>query len=370
MWPFKKTNPPVSFPPASEAVFEKIHQFLKSDHIQLAKYPEQMRARLLAGTDTDQNEGAFGAFGRTITNPIPVNGPIGEIIYLSALRRGEERIIFHRINSITGIDVYECVDLSGEAWDILYLDMYHPRKSKRVPVGYTTAGVAALLSGVNKTVDKFPTDLYRHVVDYTDRRFGMSLADPNIRFRLEKQSLERPQHHAAKVRQLSENNAPAQWNAVVEGMSVILLRQQIEVHTQLAHLLAADKPPRHVRPLELTFFVLANATNALFRWGAFEGVEAISDWICLYVIRLNLESTEGSTSLQDAIKTFPLRHSEYKSFSLYTPTTDGEWENNQFNFGIAASRNIIGHASPLAGVILMRLIAAANLELRDELNGC
>ena len=89
MWPFKKTNPPVSFPPASEAVFEKIHQFLKSDHIQLAKYPEQMRARLLAGTDTDQNEGAFGAFGRTITNPIPVNGPIGEIIYLSALRRGE-----------------------------------------------------------------------------------------------------------------------------------------------------------------------------------------------------------------------------------------------------------------------------------------
>jgi hypothetical protein len=37
--------------------------------------------------------------------------------------------MFHRLGSLGGIDAYEVVSLDGEVWDILFLDLYHPRKS-------------------------------------------------------------------------------------------------------------------------------------------------------------------------------------------------------------------------------------------------
>jgi hypothetical protein len=110
--------------------FEKINFIWQDERAQIGGLPEPLRAKLSSGVACDEVEGAIGDFGRAVRNPIPVNGPLGELIYLSNLRTMKsQKIMFHRLGSLGGIDAYEVVSLDGEVWDILFLDLYHPRKS-------------------------------------------------------------------------------------------------------------------------------------------------------------------------------------------------------------------------------------------------
>lgn len=80
---------------------------------------------------------ARGEFGRSMQNPIPVNGPVGEIIYLSQLRTENGLpLMFHRLGSAGDrVDIFELVSLDGTHWDVLYLDLYSIRKSRLTPAG-------------------------------------------------------------------------------------------------------------------------------------------------------------------------------------------------------------------------------------------
>jgi len=60
--------------------------------------------------------------------------------------------MFHRLGSqlVAGIpgsvDAYEVVCLNGKHWDGLCLHMYHPRRSRRLPDGYTFAPFHPVIS--------------------------------------------------------------------------------------------------------------------------------------------------------------------------------------------------------------------------------
>lgn len=198
-WPFKKKKS--TLPPDVEAVFQRVSNFLNSDAEQLSRYPPEFRSLLQNAASVDRLPGSSGPFGQVLENPIPVNGPIGEIIYLSALRRNGARVLFHRLGSVDRLDIFECVSADGYDWDLLYFDMYHPRKSHLVPHGYTRAP-NALLSGVNITTSEFPNDIYREVLKYSNGVFGFSLADPSIRLSLESCEFIRPPGHAARLAKL------------------------------------------------------------------------------------------------------------------------------------------------------------------------
>lgn len=98
--------------------------------------------KILNGDSCDEIAGSVGEFGKTLTNPIPVNGPVGEIKYLNRLRNNNVGFIFHRIGSVEqenisgNVDVFEIVSIDGKKWDILYLNFYHPRRSTKAPDGY------------------------------------------------------------------------------------------------------------------------------------------------------------------------------------------------------------------------------------------
>jgi len=96
-----------------------------------------------AGIDCDENPNSYGEFGKTSTNPIPVNGPKGEAIYFNNIRTTSNKpLIYHRLTSIKkvsteeAVDVFEVVSSDGKYWDILYFDMYHPRNSNKFPNGF------------------------------------------------------------------------------------------------------------------------------------------------------------------------------------------------------------------------------------------
>ena len=73
--------------PAADDAFKKFHKFMDSENAQNKRLIEPHRSEVRAGADCDEIVGVVGEFGRDPRNPIPVNGPLGEIIYLSNLRR-------------------------------------------------------------------------------------------------------------------------------------------------------------------------------------------------------------------------------------------------------------------------------------------
>ena len=151
---------------------KRIHEPVKQQHADLDHYPDMFARQILGGEDCDEISGGQGEFGSR-TNPIPVNGSLGEIKYLAKLRgKAGNALFFHRIGSVHSpatehsVDLYVVVCLDGTQWNKLYFDMYHPRRSNRAPEGYTLMPFNKRLGmdlpmgyGVNELVDDFPYGL-------------------------------------------------------------------------------------------------------------------------------------------------------------------------------------------------------------------
>ena len=151
---------------------KQIHEPAERQLADLAQYPTEFRSLVVDGLPCDTLPGAHGPFG-SLSNPIPVNGALGEIKYLGKLR-GESgfALFFHRICSTSSpvcqhsIDVYETVCMDGTQWATLHFDMYHPRRSNLAPAGFTLVPFDRRLKmdlpfayGVNELVSDFPHGL-------------------------------------------------------------------------------------------------------------------------------------------------------------------------------------------------------------------
>ncbi len=186
---FKKT--PQSSPEVN-AVFNKLKNFIDTEVIQNSQYPIPLQEAIKNGDNIDIYPGQEPSkLGLSLNNPIPVNGPIGELIYLSSLSRNNKKILFHRLGSIGKVDVFEVVSIDGEIWDILYLDMYHPRKSRMAPRNYGLKSSPYIISGTNETVENFPHNLMKHISESTSRLVGIPLPNPQIRYAIESTVYER-----------------------------------------------------------------------------------------------------------------------------------------------------------------------------------
>lgn len=142
-----------------QALVRHIRRLVQDVEYQNGLVPPEFLEQLLAGASCDEVPGAQGPFGRVATNPIPVNGVIGELAYLSHLRSdGGERLFFHRLGSTHAIDVFEAVSWSGSEWYILYLDFYHPRPSKKSPQGFSLTTEMSQFSGFTWYCSDFPKD--------------------------------------------------------------------------------------------------------------------------------------------------------------------------------------------------------------------
>ena len=160
-------------------------RFFQSEALQNSLLPDNMRAVILGGQNCDKIPGGHGEFGRAPTNPIPVNGPTGQILYLSQLRTAAtgSPIIFHRVGSTqvgdAYIDMYEVLSLDEEVREYLYLSIYHPRKSCICPTGYNIDDKVDWdnpIFGVNGLVSNFPEKLDEHIRDWHIGKFTFPLS--------------------------------------------------------------------------------------------------------------------------------------------------------------------------------------------------
>lgn len=160
-WFSKLFSRDASRPPKEvRAIFEKMGRLLDDDDAQLDMLGEPRAAMFREGESCDQIPGGTGAFGFTETNPIPVNGPIGQLSYLSKLRTLDgQRLFFHRVGSMANmVDLFEAVDFSGKQWFWLYLHMYHPRKSRLAPQGLSLSNEISQFTGFTSRAENFPMD--------------------------------------------------------------------------------------------------------------------------------------------------------------------------------------------------------------------
>ncbi len=183
-------------------VFKKLHRLMDNEKAQVERLPEPLRSKVRNGADCDQLAGATGEFGRDPRNAVPVNGPLGAIVYLSNLRTADSQpIMFHRLGAISNVDIYETVSIDGAIWDILFFHQYHPRKSRNIPSGYrmvTGAERNKILLGTNEFLRDFPDHLSDAIAKTSERLFGVRVRPPQVREALGRAIFERPTDHLAR----------------------------------------------------------------------------------------------------------------------------------------------------------------------------
>jgi hypothetical protein len=168
---------------------KKIHEPLANQRADLNQYPAEFAQLISMGLDCDSLPGGNGLFG-CLTNPIPVNGALGEIKYLGKLRGASGfALFFHRIGSTSSpvsersVDIYETVCMDGSQWSKLYFDVYHPRRSNLTPESFTLMPVDRQLKmdlpyayGVNAFVRDFPYGLPDALVRFYGKHPGATFA--------------------------------------------------------------------------------------------------------------------------------------------------------------------------------------------------
>ena len=183
------------------AAFDRIQRILEDEELQLEMVNPAIRDILKTAPAYDKRPGATGEFGYSETNPIPVNGPIGELAYLSRLEAGPgKRLMFHRLGSLETLDVYEAVTFDGSHWFILYLDMYHPKRSRLAPEGLHFTSEVPQFSGFHKYCKGFPYDFVE--MKAAEQQSGLSFAYipvSKVAQYLQARVFDRPLAHKAKL---------------------------------------------------------------------------------------------------------------------------------------------------------------------------
>jgi hypothetical protein len=183
----RPTHP--ALPPDVEAIFKKLDKLLYSDDEQNSTLPDAVRSQIAGGLECDELPGATGEFGRTLSNPIPTNGPLGEVLYLSRLRTSAgSPVMFHRVRAEEGpagaVDVYDVLSLDATVRETLFLSMFHPRKSRKVPRGYTYADKldpSNFTYGVNHIIPNFPQKLDAYIRKWQMGMVGLVLPVARVR---------------------------------------------------------------------------------------------------------------------------------------------------------------------------------------------
>lgn len=170
-------------PKEAREVLDYIYRLIEDESFQLEMLHPKAKAAIESQPACDRDPEGAGPFGFVETNPIPVNGWVGELAYLSKLEtvRGE-RIFFHRLGSIDTTDVFEAVTFSGSEWFILFVDMYYPLRSRLMPDGFRFRKELGQFTGFHDHCSNFPYDFIEMQRKVHEKQPGLFVGYLETRF--------------------------------------------------------------------------------------------------------------------------------------------------------------------------------------------
>lgn len=184
---------------------------LSDEKHQNSNLPPFLKEAIEAGADCDKISGGVGPFGFCATNPVPVNGPMGQLAYLSRLEASRgQRLLFHRLGSTSGptglVDVFEAVTYDGGQWFILYLDFYHPRRSRIAPDGMSLSSKLSQLSGFRDYCSDFPYDFIDAKNSINNEGLAaLYIPISNVVEQIENRVFNRPEDHKERLDSAKSN---------------------------------------------------------------------------------------------------------------------------------------------------------------------
>jgi hypothetical protein len=190
---------------ALEDALKKLNRILEDEDFQLELADPALQSAIKQGVSVDQLPNGNGQFGRHWDNPIPVNGPIGELAYLSRLEFLGQRFLFHRLGSMNKVDVFEAVTFENNDWRFFFLDFYHPRRSRLTPDNHDFTKEVPQFTGFTAKCPDFPYDFpkakaAKSVIGLSIAYIPLSLIMPQ----LERRSFNPPPLHIEMRTQLSQ----------------------------------------------------------------------------------------------------------------------------------------------------------------------
>ena len=98
------------------------------------------------------------------------------------------------------MDVFEAVTFDGREWFVLFLDLYHPRRSRLTPDGLRFTKDVPQFSGFHKFCEDFPYDFVEKKA--SERESGLSMAYiaiSKVSDQIQNRVFNRPLAHKAKL---------------------------------------------------------------------------------------------------------------------------------------------------------------------------
>ena len=178
-----------------------INRIIEDEQFQLEHLNPIMKEMIESAPAYDKDPNGTGPFGFIETNPIPVNGPIGQLAYLSKLEtQSGQRILFHRLGAMGTVDVFEAVSFDGREWFILFADFYHPRRSRLTPDGFRFTKEIGQFSGFTNFCEDFPYDFVEKKASMRDSGLSMAyIAISKVYDQIQNRVFNRPLAHKAKL---------------------------------------------------------------------------------------------------------------------------------------------------------------------------
>ena len=144
---------------ASTDDFELALSITGDEEMQNQNLNEVIKDKVLAGKALDFIGTDDESFGLSAENPVPVNGPWGELTYLSRLRTGKgSGFFFHRLGSQGLVDKFELLSFDGSTRLNVFMDMYHPRRSRKSIHGFWLEESPSVFTGFTMPMPAFPFD--------------------------------------------------------------------------------------------------------------------------------------------------------------------------------------------------------------------
>jgi hypothetical protein len=143
---------------------------IDNEEFQNIQYSPVMREKVLAGIDCDFLVDDLETFGKTVDNPIPVNGHYGVHTYLSRLTSKDGMgFFYHRLGSKGTVEHYEICCFGGQIRGSLYFDIYHPRRSRQAVNGLALMATPQAFTGFDRNLRSFPDDFYQELRNLDSR---------------------------------------------------------------------------------------------------------------------------------------------------------------------------------------------------------
>lgn len=179
---------------------ETLNRLLEDEAYQLSLMPDQVVKEALRNGAVDEVAGGSGSFALLPSNPVPVNGTVGAMAWLSRLQtRHGDSLVFHRLGMLEAIEVYEALSLQRRQWFLFFLDPRYQRASTAAPAGFHLIAAGRPFHGVGSLMRHFPHD-FEDIVSGYDEEFRLATVAPNkVLSHISRSDVQRPPAQRIKL---------------------------------------------------------------------------------------------------------------------------------------------------------------------------